>query len=712
MSFLVPLFLAGGLLLIGPWLIHRIRRPEREERRFSSLMFLPDIKKDVIEPRKLQHILLMLLRMALLALLVLAFSRPYEPETNVVALEQPVAARHFIMLDVSYSLGEAGLARAVEAARAALADAPAGEAVGLAEFAAEPRLLIPLSAAAGVRDRIRAALSRLSLRFEPGDFPRALRFGEAQLLADAEPETPLYLHFISDFQRTGLPDGVAAQRISSRVRFAGHPVETEADANLSVDEITADFVGDRLTVAAKIKNWSRWEDRELNVALFIEGEQAQQRKARVPAGNAVRVAFDAPELSLAEIKGRVEILDGDALPEDNRRRFVWRPQRKKRLWLAAAPRPDKTWRAALFMDQALRGDDFPWQVETLAQEELTARLAAAQPAPEMVALCDLDGFSAELGAALTDFARAGGSVLIALGDGVSAAELNANLLAGLGWRDAGPRFENTLPERFVTLSRLQFEHPLFQLFKGARYNDFSQLRFRNYRVLSTAADAAEDQAPEVLARFGDGGPDGAPAIVETELGAGRIMLWAFNPDLEWTNLPQTVKFLPLVREAIVYLGGVEPPPPVLRVGDRLDWARLATSGETRAGLPDGREIRADAEEPAALLRQPGFLALGTAAEAAARHEPVNLDPRESDPGRLPLDEFTLRLTANRVAADAAPETAGPASAEYERKREYGRAFLYALAVLLLLETCYAVALSAKRAAAQKSLAGGPSEVNP
>ena len=76
-SFLVPAFFAGAALLAAPYLIHRIRKPEREPIRFSSLLFIPDVTKEVIERRRIQHILLMLLRMGVLALLALAFARPY-----------------------------------------------------------------------------------------------------------------------------------------------------------------------------------------------------------------------------------------------------------------------------------------------------------------------------------------------------------------------------------------------------------------------------------------------------------------------------------------------------------------------------------------------------------------------------------------------------------------------------------------------------------
>ena len=64
LSFIAPLLFAGLGLLVGPYLIHQIRRPDREPVKFSSLLFIPDVQKEVIERKRIQHILLMAMRMA------------------------------------------------------------------------------------------------------------------------------------------------------------------------------------------------------------------------------------------------------------------------------------------------------------------------------------------------------------------------------------------------------------------------------------------------------------------------------------------------------------------------------------------------------------------------------------------------------------------------------------------------------------------------
>ena len=159
MGLLVPLF-AFGVALIGiPYFVHRIRRPERETVRFSSLMFVPDIKREVIERRRVQHVVLMLLRMAVLVALALAFARPFQEmmlDAEAAALE---TTDHVIAMDVSLSMGYEGVwERAKTGAKAVLETVEPGDRVGFVRFAQQAVVDVPLSGdVADVRHAIEIA---------------------------------------------------------------------------------------------------------------------------------------------------------------------------------------------------------------------------------------------------------------------------------------------------------------------------------------------------------------------------------------------------------------------------------------------------------------------------------------------------------------------------------------------------------------------------
>lgn len=77
MGFLTPLYIAGLAALALPLLFHLIRRIPRGEVPFSSLMFLTPTPPRITRRSRLDQLVLLALRALALALVALAFSRPF-----------------------------------------------------------------------------------------------------------------------------------------------------------------------------------------------------------------------------------------------------------------------------------------------------------------------------------------------------------------------------------------------------------------------------------------------------------------------------------------------------------------------------------------------------------------------------------------------------------------------------------------------------------
>src|SRR5437773_9610145 len=77
MGLLAPWFLAGIAAVGLPIYLHLLRRHATTPRPFSSLMFFEPRTQSSIRHRRLQYLLLLSLRLALLALLALAFANPF-----------------------------------------------------------------------------------------------------------------------------------------------------------------------------------------------------------------------------------------------------------------------------------------------------------------------------------------------------------------------------------------------------------------------------------------------------------------------------------------------------------------------------------------------------------------------------------------------------------------------------------------------------------
>ncbi len=85
MSFLTPLFLVGLAGLAIPVLLHLIQKERKNVVQFPSLMFLRRIPYQSVRRRRIRHWLLLCMRLAALALIVLAFARPFLRRTEIPA---------------------------------------------------------------------------------------------------------------------------------------------------------------------------------------------------------------------------------------------------------------------------------------------------------------------------------------------------------------------------------------------------------------------------------------------------------------------------------------------------------------------------------------------------------------------------------------------------------------------------------------------------
>src|SRR5688572_27861482 len=104
MGLIAPLFLAGLAALSLPLIFHLIRRTPRGRQVFSSLMFLAPSPPRLTRRSRLDHLLLLLLRVTALALLAFAFSRPFLREAAALRLDDLPRRRVAIVVDNSASM--------------------------------------------------------------------------------------------------------------------------------------------------------------------------------------------------------------------------------------------------------------------------------------------------------------------------------------------------------------------------------------------------------------------------------------------------------------------------------------------------------------------------------------------------------------------------------------------------------------------------------
>src|SRR5512145_912666 len=126
MNFLYPAFLIGAALVAIPIVLHLLRRDVAPPVPFTAVRLLRRSPIERSRRRRLRDLLLLAARVTALALLAVAFARPY------LTGAASAASLRVVAIDRSFSMGAPGrFARAAEMARAAIGEASAGERVAV-----------------------------------------------------------------------------------------------------------------------------------------------------------------------------------------------------------------------------------------------------------------------------------------------------------------------------------------------------------------------------------------------------------------------------------------------------------------------------------------------------------------------------------------------------------------------------------------------------
>jgi hypothetical protein len=321
-TFLHPLALVGLAAAAIPALLHLLERRVPPEAEFPPLRYLSETERQNARRLKLRHLLLLMLRTALIVLIVLAAARPLFPtQSSSGSLHAPAALA--VILDNSPSSG------VVVDGRPALERLKGAARGSLTRAAASDRLWLVLAdgvARAGTREALLATVDSVSVSARRLDLTAAV--GVATRLVDAEPLPAREVHVVSDLQRTALGTGRAEVPRGVRVLALAPPSQAPANRGVGAARVTAgaaaiDIVG---TPGAGAEHGAA------SVTLRVRGREVGRALA-VP-GSTVGIAL--PSLGPGWWMGEV-VLDADELRADDHRWLVWRVAPPARL--AASPSP-------------------------------------------------------------------------------------------------------------------------------------------------------------------------------------------------------------------------------------------------------------------------------------------------------------------------------------------------------------------------------------
>ena len=488
MGLFAPWFLAALAGVALPLYLHLLKKHNRPPKPVPSLMLYESRVVSSTKHRRLDHILLLTLRLLLLTLLILAFANPFI-NRDAAAL----ASNRLVLLVVDNSFSMRAGTRLADAKDAAISVlAGKGAARGqVATFGSQLKLMTqPIED----QSALRAAVQSI----QPGDGHGT--FGELARAVRATAEaihTPIELHVFSDMQRGDLAATFSDMALPGNVKVITHAVVTKAQPNWTVESV--DVPGQvwgkdakPVHVQAVVAGYGTTAAQR-NVSLVVNGKTTATKNLAVPANGRATVDFPALEVPYGFNRCEVKIDSADGFAADDLRRFAVERSDPQKVLLIHNYTDN---RSPLYVGAALSAAaQSAFLLESINVNEAADR----QPSNyAFIVLSDLNSLPSLLENSLTQYVRAGGSLLIAAGTAAGA----RSQIPIFGAHITQTRDYSRVPDRYMAVGSSDSSYPAV-----AKANSWPGVKFF-YALDVEPGDA------RVIVRLGDQ----TPLLLEKRIG--------------------------------------------------------------------------------------------------------------------------------------------------------------------------------------------------
>lgn len=623
--FLNPgLFWPGVALLAAPVIIHLINRLRYRRVRFAAMEFLLASQKQNRRRILIEQLLLLLLRIAMIALIVALVAR-LVTDPSQLSIFQGARSQHVIVLDDSASmLDREGEKTAFDIAKDAIrrivaegARRPGSQSLSLILMSAPEQVVSGLSERVIDEPLLTEITSRLeSLTCTHQYCNPALALEGAQRRLMEQRTSVRQVHVLSDFRKSNWIDNKGAIAVLQGMDKASIGVNLvrcvgQTHENLGLTElggaVEVAAAGVPVSLSATVRNGGTREAANVSASIFVDGTRLprtvdfQSIAAGQSSSRRFDVVFDSPQPHTVRLS-----LGEDSLDADNHR------------YLAVdVPKNNPV----LIVDGSPAAEQAAYVADALAADSAVTGFAPDIRTPEELRRVVLDDYHlvyliniAEMGAdtvsLLENFVRGGGGLIWYLGDAVRPSFYNEKLFAeegGLFPVRLGPspvEYDAGSAAGALTVSN----DPLFELFTKSQVPILDQVFISvAYPIAATnpnQPNMADDV--QVLARLHN-----EPLMLEQSLGAGKIFTCLtsagplMNPQgknwSNWANGPAGFSFVVLQLELAKRLIRKDLAFPQLPTGSPLEitFSQAAFLPEIEILNPDDQVIRLQAAPKAA-----------------------------------------------------------------------------------------------------------------
>ncbi|MEW6355819.1 MAG: BatA domain-containing protein [Planctomycetota bacterium] len=652
-SFVNPLFIYAGLgAILAPILIHLLFKAKKQTVIFSSLKFILASTVRKSSRIKFKELLLLLLRVAMFALITLAFTRPFLKSAVGRSLALKGKVDLVLIVDDSYSLrylmpnGKMIFDDVRQEALSIIGKLRRGDRVAVVRTAGGGDVLTKLTpnftyAENAVKDMKPSAAAC--------KYSDAVKRAAALLEGSHADHRRIY--FISDCQSVSFDLSeieLALKGLGGAIGIDVKDVGLKDAENLAVRDVKAPdwgwMPGQPLTLLVTIVNYSPKARSDVGFHVDVAGQKFPGKVFDYEPGQSREIAVTHTYPEATALNAVVRVEGKDALPIDDEWHIYLKAAKPvKVLCVENSINAIKDFQETIYlrtaMDPRTQEGEAPGYVlpeviaaQNLADENLTGY--------EVVVLANVAGLTAQQVERVEAFVQSGGGLMIFLGEDVDYSIYN-HLLFKAGLRGLLPcrlkPVEKGNP--YWTLGKADMEHYILKPFATKDSGDITLPRF--YKRFGVEMPKGPDaEKARVIARF----DDDAPALIAHTFGQGKVLLFtsrcfttAWDPG--WTDLPRRMVFVPLVHQMVRYLTGREvKQAEAPKVGEtiRIDANALQAEKMVAVKRPDGKIEKLPVDQTGyATLRTvdaPGLYVAwpGTEAQQPSKGYAVNLETFESD----------------------------------------------------------------------------------
>lgn len=551
LSFISPIYLLGLLGIAVPVLIHLLTRRQQTRVRFSAVYLLLQSQKRSIKKAAPNRLLLLLIRCLGIILLSLALANPRFSFDSQDAGAASKSSANVFVLDDSFSMST----RSGDTTRYALAVESLLHLIDRLHGDSRTSLVLASSPARVLLDwtQDRATFGKI-LKTSTPSF-RTTSIGPAMSLAKdllrSADRKAKRIFLLTDGERDGWDEkdfpekGLNLSFPVTVIDFSGKEAETNRAA-VSKVEVFQEFLTHSRIIRVKVDivNFSTQKAlQRFPVSLWVNGEKKSEEFVDVPPQSTAHKEFSFPYLKNELISGVVRIGD-DALMRDNRRHFTFQPDRNIQVLLVDGdPKTVGHQSETFYLENALNPfstalSNIVSTISTL--EELPARDLFDY---SVVILCNVRELPFEYNRQLEKFVLRGGALFVSMGDQVDPKYYNEKL-------------GNLIPVKIESLHQVgardepfrlnleSTEHPVMKIFKGKFRKEMQETRFTAlYKV-----NPIEGRNFKIPLWF----MNQYPALIESEVGKGRVLFYVSTLDRDWNNFPIQPTFLPWIQRWIKY----------------------------------------------------------------------------------------------------------------------------------------------------------------